>query len=1319
MSQDSTGYGPRNRLLFNGDENDYSLWEVRFLGYMALQGLKDTILSDDEATPDNTKDARAYAELVQILDTKSLQLVMSDADDKGSKALKILRQHYAGKGKQRVLALYSELTNLQKRESESMTEFILRTERAATSLKSAGETVSDSLLIAMVLKGLPDSCSSFVAVITQSDDDKMTFVKFKVSLRNFSDTEEARLNKASSDSVMKNSFKRNIQCFTCKKEGHYANDCSIKVKYCTICKRKGHTIQTCRNKRKDSSINSVTSNHSFAFSICTENEITHGLLVDTGATAHVINDESLFVKYDDSFQPDKHFIELADGNHKNNVAKRKGTAEIKLLTAKNEEVVVQLNDALFVPSYPINIFSVQSATNRGATVKFSPDSAVMTAKDKTKFDIKRSGKLYFLQTVFSTTKVNKVHSLDMWHRIMGHLNFQDLMKLENVVEGMNVNSTDKGFCDVCHKGKQPHNSVNRTADAKAKAPLDLIHTDLSGPITPTAKDGFRFVINFIDDYSGMVFPYFLKKKSDSCIALKKFIADVSIIGIMKILRSDNGGEFISGEFQQCLFDNNIKHQKSAPYTPEQNGTVERGWRTIFDMSRCMIIESDVPKHLWTYAVAAASYTRNRCYQQRTKKTAFELFIGKKPNIEHMMPFGSECYVRLENVRKLDERAERRIFLGYDRSSPSYIVYNPDDRSVKCSRNVKFNLSESVPPCDSVGIPHIAKPIDQDDKLNDEDIKHKVVDKVEDKVEANPTVEETINVRPKRVNKLPSYLQDYVLDDKYNEDECKITIDYCCKMNMNIPRTIEEALASEEAYKWKEAMHDEVSSLRENNTWDIVKLPEHCNVISGKWVFNLKSDNKNNITKYKARYVAHGFLQREGIDYQETFAPTARLVSIRTILQCAIMYDFTIHQMDVKTAFLNAPIDYPVYLKQPKGFEEGEDLVCRLNKSLYGLKQSSRMWNITIDRFMCDMKFQRSDIDHCLYIRKTDTDIIYIIIWVDDILIAASNNDILNEVKRALNNKFKMSDLGQLKWFLGMEFNFGNTEITVNQTQYLKNILTDFGMQNCKPVSTPCVEKPDFDKAVASDLLSRDSEEEKHEAGPLLKRYRSAVGSLIYCMICTRPDLSWIVTKLSQFNNNPTEVHWQAVKRVFRYLKHTLDYCLTFRKSEEDVFVHGFCDADWASSSDRHSITGYCFSLINNGCAISWKSKRQQTVALSTCEAEYMALTAALQEALSLRYLMKEVCPHYNSEEPVVIFEDNQGAIALAQNPVAHNRTKHIDVKYHFIRENISNKTVHLRYIPTDQMIADCLTKPLGRVKLDMCNNELFGSNMSLYKTKFK
>lgn len=280
---------------------------------------------------------------------------------------------------------------------------------------------------------------------------------------------------------------------------------------------------------------------------------------------------------------------------------------------------------------------------------------------------------------------------------MGHCNVKDLQKLPAVVEGIEL--TDKNAdttCDVCCIGKQTRAAVpkERSDSSRAKVPLERVFTDVAGPIEPQSIDGDNYVIAFVDDYSGMVFHYFMKNKSGATEALQKFICDVSSVGKIKTIRSDNGGEYVADTFNKVMRDQGIKHEYTAPHTPQQCGVAERSWRSTFNTARCMLADSGLPKYLWPYAVATSGYTRNRCYQQRSHSTAYELFYGKRPNLQHMIPFGTECFVYTEgNKPKLAARSTKAKFVGYAGGSPAYHVYS--NRSVKTSRNVQFSVAREL------------------------------------------------------------------------------------------------------------------------------------------------------------------------------------------------------------------------------------------------------------------------------------------------------------------------------------------------------------------------------------------------------------------------------------------------------------------------------------------------------------------------------------------------------------------------------------------------------------------------------------------------
>jgi hypothetical protein len=743
-----------------------------------------------------------------------------------------------------------------------------------------------------------------------------------------------------------------------------------------------------------------------------------------------------------------------------------------------------------------------------------------------------------------------------------------------------------------------------------------------------------------------------------------------------------------------LIKNHIKHEKSAPYSPHQNGTAERGWRTLFEMSRCLLLNAKLPKELWNYAVMTSTYIRNRCYNSRINQTPYEAFTGRKPNISNMHIFGSKCYTYEQIKSKLDDRCKEGIFIGYDKYSPAFIVYYPDINEVRKCRCVKFiDIETETKP----------KVLDYDEEFEmnktpdnlevNNDLNHETNKQENDEHEQ---IDESSNVNryPKRETKMPKHLEDYVLNDS-----ALYTIDYYYHISSSVPQTYQEAISSSDVSKWKLAMEDEMKSLIDNDTFTVTQLPDDRTSVGGKWVYSVKT-GPNSTEKFKARYVAKGYSQIHGIDYYDTFAPTARITSIRVLMQLIVQCGLIVHQMDVKTAYLNAPIDCEIYVDQPEGFEiksqNGERLVCKLNKSLYGLKQSGRNWNNLLHDFFSKNDFVQSPVDKCMYVKHVSNDIVIVLVWVDDIIIAASNDCLLQSIKDLLKSTFKMTDLGQLSWFLGIQFLHDNGTIRMNQTQYLTKLLEKYNMNDCKSRCTPCELKMNVN---GNDVSNDDY---------FALKYREIVGSLIYAMSCTRPDLCYIVTTLSQYLSGPTSDMCTTLKHVLRYIKGTLGYELCFTKSHDGLQLKGYSDASWGSTVDRKSVTGYCFTLNKDGPLISWKSKKQPTVALSSCEAEYMALAATTQECLFISHLISDL-DRKCQFKPVTLFSDNQGAIALVKNAVYHQRSKHIDIKFHFIRDEYCKGNIDIMYLPTEDMIADIFTKPVSKFKLVKFKNFIFCS----------
>ena len=697
------------------------------------------------------------------------------------------------------------------------------------------------------------------------------------------------------------------------------------------------------------------------------------------------------------------------------------------------------------------------------------------------------------------------------------------------------------------------------------------------------------------------------------------------------------------------------------------------------------------------------------------------------------------------VHTLDPRCKKGLFVGHDKYSPSYLVYFPESNKVMKFGNVKFTerfendskptlqaewadnterrLSTSFDNRFSTFSTRFDTPFDafstpfdiflnfygiNDNIQYPEEVRPELNQKLEDNVPM-PEVNEDIPL-PQNVEAALQEHNEENVHNRYPErkrnkpnrliEDFTNYVDVCYAL-WNVPNSYQQAIKSDEAQNWQEAMEKEIEAMKQKEVFSVVPLPKGKKCVGSRWVYTIKENPEGEKT-YKARFVARGFSQVEGTDYKDTYSPTAKMTTIRVLMQVAIENDMTVHQLDVKTAYLNAPIDCEIYVRQPEGFkEENNDstLVWRLNRSLYGLKQSGRNWNIVLIQFFERIGFHQSKIDVCLFYRNNKSGIVNVVVWVDDIIIAATSNDLLNTIKNLLKSRFNMKDLGPINFFLGIEFRQTSSSIEMHQKHYLENILKKFEMAECKPRYTPCESKPE----------AYEEDKDSNSDDNTVRKYREIVGSLVYAMTCSRPDLSWIVTRLSQHLANPSRVEWIMINQVLRYIKGTLDYKLTFKKSTSGLKIQGHSDSDWASSKeDRRSTTGFGFTMNQNGPMIDWKSRKQHTVALSSCEAEYMALTHATQEAMFLTMLSKDF--NITTTTPIMIFGDNQGSLDMIKNTSCNDRSKHIDIKHHFIREKYNEGFINVCYIPTAHNVADLFTKPAVRVKLNKFHNKLFGEN---------
>lgn len=729
----------------------------------------------------------------------------------------------------------------------------------------------------------------------------------------------------------------------------------------------------------------------------------------------------------------------------------------------------------------------------------------------------------------------------------------------------------------------------------------------------------------------------------------------------------------------------------------------------------------------------AAYIKNHTVSHTLgDKSPIEIWTSVKPDISHFKVFGCQAmvFVPKQKRTKFDAKSKQYLFVGYCDGSKGYRLIDPVTHKIVESRDVKFleavesgnfsNLDSNNGSFEFIA--GIEKSASEEENGDIEDETINISDSSNDSHDASVvSVIENTNTNY-RESSLESTLINNDNDPEYEPDDLNISpiehpiaterqrrnvqpierydpsLYFIGEGNTGEPLTVAEALNCDENVAWKRAMDDEYKSIMDNKTWELVDLPSDRKPITCKWVFKLKKDQDGKILRYKARLVARGCSQRSGIDYTETFSPVIRYSSMRLLMAIAVKFDLEIEQMDAVTAFLQGEVEETIFMRQPECYDDGSGRVCVLKKAIYGLKQASRQWNKKLNDVLMESGFKRCKTDSCIYVRRNQKSIVIVAVYVDDLLIFSNNDVWKNELKKNLMMNFSMKDLGKVSGCLGLRIvhNREAGTIKMDQSSYIEEILRRFKMTDCNPVRIPM----DPNERLTRDMSPNTPEEiTEMENVP----YQAAVGSILFLTQCTRPDITFAIGNLSQFNNNPGRPHWNAVKRLISYLKGTIDHKLLFSRKSDTPIICGYTDADWASNvDDRKSCTGYVFKWF--GGAISWVSKRQPTVALSSTEAEYMAIASSCQEAVWCKQLIEELINEPMA--PIKIFCDNRSAVCMSQNNLYSARTKHIDIRHHFVRELIESKKVVIDSIGTDLMIADNLTKPVNGNKHAFCTNKM-------------
>lgn len=1261
-----------------GREN-YADWAFAVENLLVLDGLS-TCISGTEQNAEQI--GKAKAKLILSMDPSLF--VHIKAATTAKEVWDKLKALFDDSGFTRKIGLLRSLISIRLENCDSMGLYVNQLVDTAQKLQSTGFKIDDEWIGSLLLAGLSEKYSPMIMAIEHSgivistDAIKSKLLDMEPDVGNagnaFVSKVSSKKNKhGSTEGSSRGANTRNVKCYRCKQMGHFQNKCP--------------NAFVSGNKNDG---DKPRSSNAFSAVFLSGQFRKTDWYIDSGASVHLTTNKDWL----ENVSTKTEITEIIVAN-KNKIPVL-GKGEVKLITVVGkEEHNIKVTNALYVPELTTNLLSVSQLIKNGNSVRFETNCCkIFNADKKLVATANLCESVYKLNVKSPRCESSMLSSnatavrAEVWHRRYGHVNYNDLKKLQKgAVNGLmcNENIDVKRNCIVCCEGKQSRFPFKHKS-TRVSEPLELIHADVCGPMENRSIGGSKYFLIFEDDYSRMVFVYFMKTKDEvnNCFEEFKVMVENQTNLKIKKIRTDNGGEFCSKDLEKRFRKYGIIHQTTNPYTPEQNGRSERMNRTIVEKAKCLLFEANLEKHFWAEAVNTAVYLRNRSIASGLNDaTPYEMWHGQKPDVSNLRIFGSPVMVHVPKARRLkwDKKSKKMTLVGFSETTKGYRLYDSTKRIVITSRDVvimedienKLNIvidteikNEIEEAASSVGDESYEStaPIETEE----EEIVSESECSVAAEIENSSTVEET---RKSSRQPKPKVFEDYV--------------SYMCSSDSEVlnaistdPGTVQEALSRHDREKWKEAMLEELQSFEENEVWELCDPPSNETVVDCKWVFKVKVDSDNNV-RHKARLVARGFSQKYGIDFEETFSPVVRHSTLRLLIALAAKLNLNINHVDVNTAFLNGKLEETVYMKQPEGFVTN-DKVYKLNKAVYGLKQSSRAWNKKIDDVIIKLGYNKSKFEPCLYTKTKDHRLTIIALYVDDFLIFSNDVSETTFLKNKLSAKFKIKDLGDVKQCLGMRINVNKNDgfITLDQENYINQLLSRFNMENCKPVSTPIEPNLQFDPVETN--CDRDLP------------YQQLIGSLMYLSILTRPDIAFSVSYLSQFNNSFNETHWKCAKRVLKYLQGTKNYCLKFERSGNEL--QGYVDADWANDKqDRKSYTGFIFTFANS--AVSWQSRKQKTVALSSTEAEYMALSEAAKEAIYLRNLLYELT---GNENCIALYNDNQSAQKLSANPVFHSRSKHIDVKHHFIREVVSSGNVRVFYMSTSSMPADLLTKGLCKTK---------------------
>ena len=961
--------------------------------------------------------------------------------------------------------------------------------------------------------------------------------------------------------------------------------------------------------------------------------------------------------------------------------------------------------------------------------------------------------------VSGTSTNNKItdNSLLRWHGRMGHAHAQCILDMvrRGRATGVELSAKEKNGnfeCLSCPIGKFKRMSYKNTQPCRSIKLWKRIYTDIGFVNTPTyaGNIGYQF---FVDEASATHKLVLVASKTEATENTKAFVEHVLLHydNPVKFIVADRGTEFTNQDLRNYCAKNSIELTYTMGYSPEENSPAERANYTLMDKVRTCLLATGLPTQLW----GEAAHWVNDTYDvtptlAANGYTPYEMRTGMVPDLSRLRTWGCLCYGYITTEKrsraiskKLAARGKAYLFVGYSTLSHNgyrlldlttgaiqeqrfeNIVFHEDytvssDHVQKLLENKYCGNYHTIPttfdhqnivPLPICKLPVAFQPMDTADDVRG--AIRTMANQSARSVHFDSTVHDTLtgqstHLPQQNTPTTPDEEASGSIEDTIDEDETSSNRDhgtyiiggnmpmmtsYMATDKIAAPTTYKQMLKSPQVELWKEAMRDEYRSLMKNGTWEVVPIPQGRNILSSKWVFVLKKNAQGEIVRYKARLVVRGFEQVYKVDYDNTWAPVVRHETLRLALLISMKMGYTVSQLDVKTAFLNGKLEEVIYMDVPSGFDflepatTGKRVSLWLLKSLYGLKQAPRCWNAEFHDCLVNDGFVRSQHDYGLYLKKVGEKVMFLTVYVDDILLLGSKQ-FIDHTTAILKKRFEISDLGTVKYLLGIEIKCKDNKVIYSQRKYINEILEKFNLEDSNAVATPQV---------------LGSEPEPNSFEDTRIPYRNLVGALQYLVAGTRPELGNVVRVLSKYLNCYGQAQWKMAKRVLRFLKGTAHYCLVHEyKQTGTVEVTAYSDADFANDKgDRKSITGYC--VFVDGCLISSKSKKQSLVATSTTYAETIAANEGAKEVLWISSLLTEMGVKFGIP---TLFVDNSGAVAWTDHPGSHERTKHVETRYHALRGYVQDKKMVVKQVSTNEMVADVFTKPLPEEKMVQFMREL-------------